>query len=209
MKNYSLAMLLACIAFMAHAQKTQKYDEAKAKAQQKNWNDEKAEQYNDWEARIDNSVHSLKIVLPSGEARKYLASKCLAYGYDNFRFVSMGDSFVQLIYERESICVYKQTKYITTKYNSGGGTNYGAPQIEKKSEVSEKYYIRRRAEKDFIPVNKASFASKFSKYFEDCPYLYENIKNKMLGAEENDLTAIAAIYDRECAPGKTVIEKKP
>jgi hypothetical protein len=245
MKTFLLAMPLACMALVTSAQKKDKYADAKVKAQEKYWNDEKAEQYNDWEARpghhegyiidldsnkvqgiiMDNNVHSVKIVLPSGQTRRYSASKCLTYGFDNFRFVPMGNSFVELIYERESICVYKQSKYVT--FTSGGpmmmtGGVGGAPMYvpvpgsvpggvvtKKKSEVSEKYYLRRRTETEFVQVSKAGFASKFSKYFADCQYLFENIKNKTLGPEENDLTAIAAIYDRECAPGNKVVETTP
>jgi hypothetical protein len=216
MKTLLLAVSLTCLAVISYGQDSEKYERAKIKSQEIPWDAEKAEKYNDWKARpgyhegyiididsnkvegiiIDKAASSVKIVLPSGETRKYSASKCLLYGFDSFRFVPKDGHFIQLLYELKSICVYKATGHTPTVSGNAG------VMITRNSDLNEvaTYYMRRNTEKDFTIVSKVNFASKFSKYFSDCPYLKENIKNKSLGSSENDLTAIAAIYDRECAP---------
>src|SRR5688572_26785846 len=127
MKTFLLGMSLACLAIISNAQGSEKYERAKIKSQETPWDAEKAEKYNDWKARpgyhegyvidldsnkvegviIDKASSSVKIVLPSGETRRYPASKCLLYGFDSFRFVPKDGHFIQLLYELKSICVYK------------------------------------------------------------------------------------------------------
>jgi hypothetical protein len=84
--------------------------------------------------------------------------------------------------------------------NAEAVPNYIADWKKALDGLKKDFTLRKKNELNFEPVKGINFASKFSKYFSDCPYLKENIKNKSLGAGENDLTAIAAIYDRECAP---------
>jgi hypothetical protein len=218
MKTFFLTTALACLTLTGHSQKSSKYEEARQKSQEIPWHAEKAEKYNDWKARsgyhegyviessgykvegiiIDKGISAVKIILPTSETRKYNVSECSEYGYDKFRFVPIERHFVQVLYELKSIIVYKQITH-TPMVSATGGV-----MVTRNTDANEvaKYYFRRATEKDFTVVNKVNFASKFSKYFSDCPYLKENIKNKTLGSSENDLTAIAAVYDRECAPVK-------
>jgi hypothetical protein len=217
MKTPLLAILLACLAFTGYAQESEKYQKAKTKSHEVAWDEEKSEKYNDWKAKpdyhegyvidadsnkiegivIDKAALSVKIILPSGETRRYYAQKSKGYGFDLYKFVSMGDFFVQVVYDLKTIGVYKRP--IITGHGIVSAAN--APfTVNGQKGDGFLYYIRKKSEPDFEPVKSINFASKFSKYFSDCPYLKENIKNKSLGSGENDLTAIAAIYDRECAP---------
>jgi hypothetical protein len=229
MKILLPATLLACLAFTGYAQESEKYQKAKKKSHEVAWDEEKSEKYNDWVAKpgyhegyvlnadsnkiegivIDQAVSSVKIILPSGETRRYQASKCKGYGFNLYRFISMGNRFAQVIYDMKSIGIYKRP-IISFRGNGSmpmGMTPIGSIPVRTVPTTMNRkkgdrflYYIRKKNEKNFEQVKGVNFANKFSKYFADCPYLHENIKKKTLGSSENDLTAIAAIYDRECAP---------
>lgn len=225
MKNLLPAILLAFLAIAASAQDSEKYQKIQGEIQARSDEQDKdaegtAEQYNIWKSRpgyrgyyegyvVDSAGNKFEgivklkgdavtLIEPSGKTRRYSSSDCREYGHGSYRFEATGSSFIQIVYDLKSIGVYKQTFAPGSRMVEGPTGEIVMVAGNQTDEVII-YYIRKKNEKNFEPVKKINFAKKFSRYFSDCPYLNENIKNKTLTSAENDLTAIAAIYDRECA----------
>lgn len=224
MKKHLPVLSLACLATITFGQEAEKYQKAQAKIKDQKEAEEKTdEEYSYWKYKSEDhdgyhegyvidavgykiqgiikygtTFGTVRLLKPSGETKQYNARECMEFGYDSYQIVSTGTTFMEVIYDLKSICVYKKAGAIggpTTIPVYGGGS----ATIDSKGDGIP-YYIRKKSQKEFVAVGNS--AKKLSKYFDDCPYLYENIKAKRFGTTKDDITAIASIYDRECAPAK-------
>ncbi|MEN8250205.1 MAG: hypothetical protein ABFS32_14830 [Bacteroidota bacterium] len=117
--------------------------------------------------------HSVVIFFGTdGVKRTYHPYELKSYGYTRHKFVSDNRSFYEIVQAGEKVSLYKLV--VVSTYSTGAPPGMGASSF---SSESENLYVKRPDEKEFKYVRKKKFKEEFSKYFEDCEILRDEIKS--------------------------------
>ncbi|MGL1887345.1 MAG: hypothetical protein OCD76_12600 [Reichenbachiella sp.] len=137
------------------------------------------------EGLIKNSVWNsagqyafLSFVHKDGTKEQFFPSELKGFSYEGLRFIANESSFYQEVKVGKRIGLYRSVLILPAGGGSAISTSAtGSVMSTNQTSYDAGLYLRKTDEKVFKWVRERHFQLLFSKYFEDCPSLYEKVMN--------------------------------